>query len=82
VPCVYLKARTWLRKSSKIALIIGCAAILAGAGMGYLFRDKLFHPVVSSVVPQQPNWFVAIPFMLILVGFVVMGYLTEWRIRK
>jgi len=50
--------------------------------LGYVFRDKLIEQATPDTVMQNPNWFVAVPFLLFLVGLIVMGYLTDRKVNR
>jgi len=71
-----------LRKSVKKpvrALAIGVAVLLFVLTLGFIFRDK--QPVDYTHLPST-NWFLAIPFLLLMFCLIPMGYFIDRRINR
>lgn len=71
-----------MRKSVKKpvrALAIGVAVLLFVLTLGFIFRDK--QPVDYTHLPST-NWFLAIPFLLLMFCLIPMGYFIDRRINR
>ena len=49
--------------------------------IGIIFKDKLVQQPTESP-HNNPNWFIAIPFMLGMLFLIAMGYLVERKVSK
>ena len=68
-----------LDKKSIRALVIGVAVLLIVLVLSFVFSDK--QPIDYTHLPST-NWFLAIPFLLLMFCLVPMGYFIDRRISK
>jgi len=68
-----------LDKKSIWTLSIGVAVLLFVLTLGFVFRDK--QPADYTHLPST-DWFLAIPFLLLMFCLVPMGYFIDRRINN
>lgn len=68
-----------LDKKAIKSLAIIFLVLLVVLTLGFVFRSK---SVPDYTYLPSTNWFLAIPFLLLLAALIVMGYLTDSKLNK
>lgn len=69
-----------MSRKYKFSIAAGTALFSLAIVLGYAFRDKLLQSGTNYQQPPATNWFVAVPFLLLLVSIVVAGYMLDRKI--
>jgi hypothetical protein len=71
-----------MNKQSVRKIVIDVMVLGIAITIGIVFKDKLVQQPAELIQLHNPNWFIAIPFMLGMLCLIGMGYLVEKKVRN